>query len=375
MTSRDVVEPRYGSGSLVEVVPSVLGALGVPGWADVLGVGPASSYVVFLVDGLGWNLLRRHPAEAPYLSRLADRGRAITACVPSTTATSVTSLGTGLPPGTHGLVGFTTRVPGTRRLLDALRWDARVDPFAWQPWPTAFERATRAGVRVSVVSRRAFRNSGLTVSGQRGGEHVGADYVGERLAAVVEAAERPGSLTYVYEGDLDSTGHRHGCASAAWRWQLTMVDRWAETMRAALPAETAVVVVADHGMVDIPLADRLDVDEEPSLMSGVTVFGGEARFRHLYCDDVATGPIAKAWRERMGDDAVVRLRDEAVEEGWFGAVQESVLPRLGDVMVASVGGTAVVSGSRFPHEASLLGLHGSLTADEMLVPLLVDPPH
>ena len=142
----ELVRPAYGSGSLGDVVPSALAALGVDGWSNILGLPAATSYVVLLVDGLGWNLLRRHRSEAPYLSSLADRGRAITSGVPSTTATSLTSLGTALPPGAHGVVGFTSRIPGTNRLLDALRWDARVDPMEWQPHPTAFERAAGVGV-------------------------------------------------------------------------------------------------------------------------------------------------------------------------------------------------------------------------------------
>ena len=79
----------------------------------------APSYVVFLVDGLGARLLQRHADAAPFLSSLLDRDTG-TAGVPSTTATSLTSLGTGLVPGAHGLVGFTTRMPGTDKLLNAL---------------------------------------------------------------------------------------------------------------------------------------------------------------------------------------------------------------------------------------------------------------
>lgn len=373
MSLPDLITPAYGSGSLGEVVPSALGALGVPGWDNVLRLDSASSYVVLLIDGLGWNLLRRHRAEAPYLTSLADAGRAITAGVPSTTATSLTSLGTGLSPGTHGIVGFTSRIPGTGRLLDALKWDPRVDALDWQPRPTAFERARDSGVRTGVVTKRMFQSSGLTAAGHRGATFHGADYLGERIAAVASAAEWPRSLTYVYDGDLDSTGHRHGCASRAWRCQLAVIDRWAELVRDALPRETALVVVADHGMVDVPLASRLDVDLEPELLTGVTLFGGEARFRHLYCDGHPAEKVAARWRERLGDRALVVLRAEAVAAGWFGPVEPRVLPRLGDVIVASVAELAVVSASRFRHEASLLGLHGSLTTDEMLVPLLVDP--
>lgn len=370
----DIVLPRYGAGSLADVVPSALAALGVEGWSNVLGLPAAESYVVLLVDGLGWNLLRRHAAVAPYLSSLTAGGRAITSGVPSTTATSLTSLGTGLPPGAHGVVGFTSRVPGTNRLLDALRWDPRVDPLDWQPNPTAFERAARAGVAVSVVSRRMFEGSGLTRAGQRGATYLGADLAGERISTTVRAARAAGSLTYVYDGDLDSAGHRHGCESSAWRYQLATVDALAETLRSALPAEVALVVVADHGMVDVALEQRVDVDAEPDLLRGVSLLGGEARFRHLYCESESVDEVVGRWVDRLADRALVMPRDSAISAGWFGTVGDAVRPRLGDVMVASLDDVAVVSSAGFPHEARLIGLHGSLTADEMLVPLLCDLP-
>jgi type I phosphodiesterase/nucleotide pyrophosphatase len=367
-----VVLPRYGAGTLAEVVPSALAALGVDGWSNALGLPAARSYVVLLVDGLGWNLLREHGPDAPYLASLATRGSPITSGVPSTTATSLTSLGTGLPPGSHGVVGFTSRIPGTDRLLDALRWSSQVDPEEWQPHPTLFQRAVEAGVPVTVVSRRAFETSGLTRAGQRGAEYVGADLAGERISATVRAAQVAGSLTYVYDSELDTTGHRHGCTSRVWRFQLTMVDGLARNLRSALPADTALVVVADHGMVDIATENRVDVDSEFDLRQGVRLVGGEARFRHLYCDPDRVDGVVARWQHRLGDTALVVRRDEAVTAGWFGAVEERVLPRLGDVMVACVGDVAIVLSERFGYESTLVGLHGSLSPDEMLVPLLCD---
>jgi hypothetical protein len=367
-----VVLPEYGSGSLCDVVPSALGALGIEGWSNVLSLPPASSYVVLLVDAMGWNLLLRHRSEAPYLWSLAERGRAITAGVPSTTATSLTSVGTGLPPGTHGVVGFTSRIPGTNRLLDALRWDPRVDPLEWQPHPTAFERAGRAGVPVTVVSMRAFEDSGLTRAGQRGAAYVGADLEGEKIAATAQASCLSGSLTYVYDGRLDVIGHRHGCGSWAWRHQLAMIDSFARQLRSAISPEAALVVIADHGMRDVASVDRVDVDDEPDLLVGLSLLGGEARFRHLYTGSGEVDAVASRWRDRLGDAAMVLTRDESVEAGWFGVVNPAVRPRLGDIVVACIGQLAVMSSERFPHEAALIGLHGSVTADEMLVPLIVD---
>jgi predicted AlkP superfamily pyrophosphatase or phosphodiesterase len=368
----DTVEPRYGRGALVDVLPAALAATGAPGWPSAITLPPAPSYVVFLVDGLGWGLLRRHRDVAPYLNALADSSEPITCGLPSTTATSLTSLGTALPPGRHGVVGFTSRVPGTDTLLDALRWDQPVDPREWQPHETVFGRARAAGVATTTVSKRVFQGSGLTVASQRGADYVGADTPGERISATVHASAEPGSLVYVYEGELDSTGHAKGCLSWAWEHQLGVVDSFAQRLREALPSTTALLVTADHGMVDVEPDQRINVDDIPELLDGVILVGGEARFRHLYCAGGAVESVASAWRAELGERALVLTRDEAVGRGWFGEVDAAVRPRIGDVVVASLGRNAVVSTARFKHESKLIGFHGSLTADEMLIPLLVD---
>ena len=365
--------PAYGDRSLADVIPSVARALGVPleGHPDGLMLPPAPSYVVFLVDGMGAELLDRHRHVAPYLSSLVAGGSTGTAGVPSTTATSLTSLGTGLTPGAHGLVGFTARIPGTDRLLNHLWWDKGVDPVEWQPHPTALGRLARAGVHVTAVNKRDFDGSGLTIASQRGATYVGADRVGERIAAVVAASAHQPSLTYVYDSDLDWTGHKFGVSSTQWLQQLAMVDAEAEQMREALPASTRLLVLADHGMVDSPRDARVDVDVVDGLRDGVALLGGEARFRHLYCSAGAVHDVVGTWREVLGGRATVLTREDAIARGWFGAVDPGVLPRLGDVMVACHDDTAVMSSRDFAYEDSLVGLHGSLTSTEMLIPILV----
>ncbi|MBD8869641.1 alkaline phosphatase family protein [Nocardioides donggukensis] len=366
------VEPAYGDRSLGDVVPAVARALGSdhPTSGSGLVLPEAPAYVVFLVDGLGHELLARYAHAAPYLSSLA--GSAGTSGVPSTTATSLTSLGTGLDPGQHGLVGFTARIPGTDQLLNHLWWDKDVDPREWQPHPTAFDALAAAGVHVTAVNKREFADSGLTRAGHRGAAFVGADKVGERIAAVERAVAQRPSLTYVYDGDLDWTGHRYGVASAAWLQQLAMIDAEAEQMRESLPAAVRMLVVADHGMVDSPPESRIDVDDEPDLRHGVSLLGGEARFRHLYCRLGAIDDVAATWRQVLGDRATVLTRDQAAERGWFGSLAPAVRPRIGDVVVACHDDHAVLSTRDFPYEGRLIGLHGSLTADEMRIPILLD---
>lgn len=373
MNDPHFVEPAYHQRSLGDVVPAVAAALGVP-IQDTSGLvlPDAASYVVFLVDGLGANLLQRYAHAAPYLSSLLVDQAPGTAGVPSTTATSLTSLGTGLTPGAHGLVGFTSRVPGTDKLLNALFWDQDVDPREWQPHPTAFARLQDAGVPVTVVNKREFRTSGLTLAAHRGGDYVGADRVGERIAAAVASSSMRPSLTYLYDGDLDWTGHRWGVASSQWLQQLAMIDAEAEQLRESLPGHARLVFVADHGMIDSPTDHRVDVDEHLELRDGVALLGGEARFRHLYCRGGAVDDVVATWSGFLGDRAEVMARETAIDRGWFGEVAPLVRPRLGDVIVASRGDHAIFSSTDFGYEMTLVGLHGSLTPDEMLIPILVD---
>jgi hypothetical protein len=367
------VAPQYGGGSLADVLPAVAGALSIPGEQDTLGLPPSRRYAVLLFDGLGWNLLRRHPEAAPYLSSLLPVGRSLTTGVPSTTAVSLTSLGTGLPPGAHGIVGYTSIVPESGALLNALSWDAPVDPRRWQPHPTMFDRIAAAGVATRNVSKARFDSSGLTAAAFRGSAHRGADTVEDRLDATRFASrEGSSSLVYVYDSQLDYIGHQQGCESWQWEKELGAADTFAQQVRSALPRDAVLLVVADHGMVDVAPEHRVDLDSEPALSDGLRLIGGESRFRHLYCVDGAEADVLATYRERLGDKALVLSRAEAVGRGWFGPVEDRVSSRLGDVVVAALAPIGLVASRRSPHEADLIGQHGSLTEDEMLVPLLVD---
>lgn len=377
------VEPGYSAGAsgttpalngrtLGDVLPAVARALGVSvGFHEPsLLLPPAPAYVVMLVDGLGHELLAEHRVQAPYLHSLLGEPPA-TCGVPSTTATSLTSLGTALTPGQHGLVGFTSRVPETGALLNSLYWDQPVDPLEWQPNATAFSRLEAVGVHTCVVSKREFATSGLTRCGQRGAEYVGADDVAERVAGAVAGAARRPSVTYVYDGDLDWHGHRAGVDSQRWRAQLRDIDEDVQELRDELPEEVRLLVVADHGMVDSSPASQVDLDAHPELRDGVTLLGGEARFRHVYCRGGAVAEVAATWRELLAGRATVLTRDEAIARGWFGAVDPGVRLRLGDLVVAAHDDWAMMSSKDFAYEMTLIGLHGSLTSREMHIPILV----
>lgn len=363
--------PRYTESALDALATSMLASLGVPGEPNPMRLPPAERVCLLLIDGLGWELLRAHQAAAQFLSELAMTAAPLTAGFPATTATSLGSLGTGRPPGQHGLLGYQVAIPGSGTLLNALRWDNGVDPVEWQPGSTIFERATSAGVRAIRVAPGAFRKSGLSMAAMRGAQYLAADTLGALVSRAASAlADEGPALAMVYYGDLDSTGHSLGCLSDAWQYQLAHVDKLAEQLAGALPHGTVLHITADHGMTDIPATDRVDVDALPELRDGVALLGGEPRARHLYCRAGAGQDVLDAWREVLGDRAWVVGREQAVAEGWFGPVDAMFTARIGDVVAAPCGPWAIVATKAEPRESALIGMHGSLTQSDQLVPLL-----
>jgi hypothetical protein len=372
------VAPDWSAGSLASVLPSVADRLGVPEFRDrdVFGLPEARRAVVVLVDGLGYDLLRQRGGHAPFLRSLLPVARRIPCGFPSTTATSMGSFGTGLPPGTHGLVGFQVLDPDTDRLLNELSWEDGPDPVRWQPNDTVFEIAEAAGVSVTRVGPGFFDGSGLTNAALRGGRFAAARSLPERVDATVAAVgATPRSLVYLYWGDLDKIGHMHGAASWQWGDELESIDRSLATLAERVPDDTLIVVTADHGMVDVPFEDRLDLAYEPELMEGVRHLAGEARSLQLHLTPGGATAVEAAWRESLGDRATILTREQAIDEGWFGAVRLDVVPRIGDLIVNMQGGFAVIHSVLMrPEVLRLLGLHGSTSDAELAVPMIAVPP-
>ncbi|KHO22183.1 alkaline phosphatase family protein [Mycolicibacterium setense] len=381
----ELPRPDPDAPHLADVVPSVLAAMGVPGFdARLSWPGPICGACVLLIDGLGAELLAAHADDAPVLTQLAGRSASRTLDVgfPSTTAAGLAAIGTGCRSGEHGLVGYSFRVPEAGPEFDvvnALRWRPhpwgpdlrdRVVPERIQPLPTTFERAGAAGFEVSVVSAAEHAGSGLSRAILRGGTYVGVHALGDLAAGVIAAVAGRG-FCYGYHADLDLVGHLHGPGSPAWRMQLRQVDRLVESILAALPSECLLAVVADHGMVSVDQAHVTDIDECGPLLEGVAAVGGEARARHIYTADGAADDVLAAWRATLADSAWVLSRDEAIAAGWFGArVRDGVRNRIGDVVAAARGSAAMLRRTAEPLESALVGHHGSLTSAEQKIPLL-----
>jgi hypothetical protein len=259
------VRPRYGEGSLADVLPSVLSCLGVPGARDTLQLEyvlhEIRTVVVLLVDGFGHQLLPVARRSAPTLATLAVGAPVLTAGFPTTTPTSLTTLGTGTPPGSHGVVGFFLRVPGTDRILNHIHWTDDPDPLRWQPLPTQFDRARAAGVTPYVVSRPEYGGSGLTRAAFRGSHYVPApdiDVVAEQVIGLARST-RGRTLIYTYDPQVDSSGHVYGVGSPQWHRAVADVDHLVTILLEQLPRRAALVITADHGQINVPAASRTDL--------------------------------------------------------------------------------------------------------------------
>jgi Type I phosphodiesterase / nucleotide pyrophosphatase len=359
----ELVLPDYGGACIANIVPALLGPPDeTPAWMPA-GVADASQVVLFVVDGLGWEQLQARRGLAPTLVSMT--GGPVTTVAPSTTSTALTSLTTGLPPGEHGVVGY--RIAAQGEVLNVLRWstvagDARqtIPPSKLQP------TAPFLGERPAVVTRAEYRRSGFT------GAHLDpARFWGYRTMAtmVTEVGRlvRAGEpFVYAYYDGLDKVAHEYGLGEH-YDAELAWIDHTVERLLTELRPGTALLVTADHGQVEvggnvIPLA--------PDVLAECHMQSGEGRFRWLHARAGRARALWEAARACHRGDAWVRTRDEVVQERWLGpVVTEAALARLGDVAVAARTDVAFHDPlDTGPYE--LVGRHGSLTAAEMLVPLL-----
>lgn len=371
--------PDYGGRELGAVLPASLAAVDAAhvvknrdAEADRvrLGIPRAQHVIVVLLDGLGHLNLEARRGHAPFL-RSAEQG-VITAGYPTTTAASLGLFGTGQPSGRTGMTGYTARNPRTGTLANLISWKGAYEASEWQSQPSLLERAAHGDMNVTTLGEAKFADSGLTHAVLRGGQFVGADKLADRIDVALAAARRPG-ISYCYWGEIDSAGHKHGWMSEEWVAALEDADRELRSLTRRLPAGAIMVVTADHGMVDVPGAPCWDVADDPVLGADVELIAGEPRALHVHVrPGVDPDVVADRWREYLAGHAAVWTRAQARDDRLFGDLADDVADRVGDVVVAMAGRSIVVdSRTQTPHSLKLVGMHGSLTPEELQVPLLV----
>jgi len=362
--------PDYAGGCIANLVPRIVTgtATGDCDWIPQLAE-HARQIVLLVVDGLGWEQLRARRSLTPTLSAGAGIDRAITSIAPTTTAAALTSITTGCPPAGHGVLGY--RLAEGDRILNMLRWtlgnrsdDARrtVPVRTFQPIAPF---AGSAGA-VPVVSKSDFGGTGFTAA-HLGDSPLHEYRVPSSLAVEVAASLEEGApFVYAYYDGVDKVAHAHGFGPH-YDAELAAVDRMVADLVAVLPPGAVLLVTADHGQIEV--GNRVEVLGADA-MGMVRFFSGEGRFRWLHARPGAADDLAALCEERYGACAWVRSRDRLVDEGWFGGpLGDGFAGRLGDVALIPFEPVAFVDPAD-PGENRLACRHGSLTSDEMLVPLV-----
>ena len=359
---------RFG---LADITNSIFNSLAVPETIDSLSLGSAENReVLILIDGMGQDAIDKYGDQFPIFDELKQVKKLYTN-FPSTTATSLSTLGTGVLPGIHGMLGYTVRVPRSdNRLLNALKWDERVDPVMWQKVPTLFERAALAGVSVTHVAAKRYEGSGFTQAALRGAKYVGANGVDEMATAVSAALKPQPSFVYTYLNTLDSAGHSDGVGSDKWLTALQQVSEFITKVKQLAPAGTRIWVTSDHGMVNS--TEQAILGQDNKLLENVTLIGGEPRARHIYIKEGAVSETIIQWQEFFGSKVRVLSKDNAIKDGLFGpVVTEDSHDRLGDLIAIANSDLILVDPARVREESSMVGHHGGVTDIEVEIPLLL----
>ncbi len=356
-------------------MPSIFSTLGLTTAHDAINCGesPSGRELLFLVDGLGAEVITQYSEIAPTLARMAVHG-GVTTSFPSTTATSLATLTTGEMPGAHGMLGYTVQVPRSGgRILNSLKWDERVDPVIWQPVPTLFERAMAAGITTTHVAAKRYENTGFTRAVFRGAYYKGANIAADLVSETVASLKNSPSFVYLYVNDLDSAGHSDGVGSEKWLAALKSIDELVSALIEKLPRGTRIWLTADHGMINV--GEKITVGADNDLLDDVAVLAGEPRMRHLYLSadsPAAAQEVISRWQSHLGDKVTMHSRESAIKAGLFGAdVTVDAAERLGDVIAIAQSDVVLLDRERADKEGAMIGHHGGDSVIESSVPLLV----
>jgi len=361
--------------SLADVLPSTLSA--IFGDENRLALPRADRVVVMLVDGLGAVPLKARAGHARTLMSALTKAGVIDSGFPTTTASALATLTTGERPGQHGLVGYSVLDTVNDRLLKQLSgWDAALDPAIWQPVPTVFETAVARGVQAIAIGPERYRSTGFSAGVLRGAEYRSGSSISDRVDVALEWLRSGATgIAYVYVPELDMTGHASGWESAVWTQRLETIDGAVRDLSTALGAGDALVVTADHGVLDIPEHSHIFVDGVPELLDGVRFLAGEPRCLQVHFEADASAEqrarVLDAWRTHESSRAWIATREEAIAAGWFGDVRADVAPRIGDILVAARKDVAYYDSREIkPGVHGMIGQHGSWSPAEVKIPLL-----
>jgi predicted AlkP superfamily pyrophosphatase or phosphodiesterase len=342
--------------------------------------------VLVVLDGYGALDRRRHAARLGAVPGNQFAAAELTSVFPSTTTAALTSIQTGAAPSQHGLLGYTLYLPSLARVVNMLFFRpvdggtlaaGSLDPASFLAVPTLYQQLQRGGVDSVVVSHAEYEQSPLTLLQSGGVPYAGHRTLGEFTGQLLREIERPGRrFVFGYWAGIDMLAHRHGPASRECEAERALVDRalrdWVLAPLAAGGDDVALMVTADHGLASVPWQRARTLNQLTADAGGwARPPTGERRALGLSL----RGETTPQWLAgQVAPDGVVLSVDDALRAGLYGPLpgHPDARARIGDVLLLARDEASFPSvGANDDLSRISPGAHGSLTPQEMLVPLLV----
>jgi type I phosphodiesterase/nucleotide pyrophosphatase len=335
--------------------------------------------VLLLIDGLGDRYLQAHAAGG-FLGR--HRLWPLSSVFPSTTASAITSLMTGLAPIQHGLLGWFVRdqrfggilapLPMTLRSGGEVRGPLRLQRLF--PYRTLFQRLP---CRSTVVSPAEIIDSPFNRRHSRGARRLAYQRREGLVAAVREAVLGhgfEGGYVYAYYPRFDSLAHAFGVGSERVAEEFVRIDAAVAALAASLAGQGVdLLVTADHGFIDVPPGQTLEIEAWPEIAAMLAApLWGERRSAWCAARPGAEADFAAALGTRLGSAGVVLPTAGLASSGLLGGGRPSprLAERMGSHVMLMAPGWALRDHVPGEVEHPMIGLHGGLSADEMRVPLV-----
>ncbi|MEA3193136.1 MAG: hypothetical protein QOD26_1469 [Betaproteobacteria bacterium] len=378
------MRPDYGGGSLVNLMASITlsrggAALHAP-LKSLRGeeLEAARNVVLLIIDGLGDRLLAKHAPGG----ELARRRRAsLTSVFPSTTASAITTSYTGRTPLEHGLTGWYTYFSEAGCVAATLPFRSRGDMLPLSTRGVTPEQIytpdtlfASLPLRSMVVTDQRIVDSEYNVHYCRGAERSAYANVAQMVslieAAVKSASER--KFIYAYWPDYDAASHQYGCESPQALAELAKIDAaFGDLVQSLSGTDSVVIATADHGFVDCPREDCLEL---PAMLASQLRFPLCGERRVLFCHVGSEKEFLARARDWLGERAEVRPSRELVDDGWFGdgASHPQIRERVGDVAIVMRDRHTLKDWLAGEPRHLHIGNHGGTSEDEMTIPLILE---
>jgi Type I phosphodiesterase / nucleotide pyrophosphatase len=397
------IHPDYQGGSILNLPSSICQSLG----AAPLGAAPLRSellaadlgnikrVILLLVDALALHRLQRWMADgtAPVWRRLVDQGRlaALTSITPSTTSAALTSLWTGRSPAEHGVVGYELWLKEygvvTNMILHApITFEGETGSLAkagFRPeqfldLPTMGTHLASHGVRSYALQHRSIIRSGLSQMFFKDVDVHGFFTHTElwvNLRHLVESNPQQRQYFWVYTGQIDHFSHFYHpddertqaeFAEFSYTFEQQFLDRLSPSARKG----TLILLTADHGMIATRQAAQYDLRNHPELSRLLPILPtGEHRLVYLFVKPGRVDTVRHYFEQAWPGKFAFLDPSEAMAKGLFGPGKPHprLADRVGDLVAVAREDAYLWWANK---ENIMVGRHGGLSAEEMVVPLL-----